>query len=63
MVVYPVLNKHQLKPARTVLSSSSFSSTETLNAYVYNRLLHPNPKELKITWDNLELFVKTILKD
>ncbi|MFZ5644786.1 MAG: hypothetical protein ACOY46_14470 [Bacillota bacterium] len=54
MVVYPVLNKHQLKPARTVLSS---------NAYVYNRLLHPNPKELKITWDNLELFVKTILKD
>lgn len=58
-----VLNKHELKPARTVLSSNSFSSTETLNAYIHNRLLHPNPKELKITWDNIELFIKTILND
>lgn len=56
-----VLTRKELQGAKYVLSSKSVSSTETLNAYVHSRLLHPSETEIKTTWDNIALFIKTIL--
>lgn len=56
-----VLTRKELQGARYVLSSKSVSSTENLNAYVHSRLLHPSEAEIKTTWDNIALFIKTIL--
>ncbi|WP_373232973.1 hypothetical protein [Cohnella sp.] len=56
-----VLTRKELQGARYVLSSKSVSSTENLNAYVHSRLVHPSESEIKTTWDNIALFIKTIL--
>lgn len=57
-----ILDKDQLKPIHIAVSSPhSIFSTNTLNAYIHNRHIQPNPKDLKQAWDNIELFVKTLL--
>jgi hypothetical protein len=58
-----ILTRKELQGARYVLSSNIMGLTETLNAYVHNRFIHPSETELKTTWDNLALFIKTILTD
>lgn len=35
-------------------------SIDTLHAYVHNPLFHPIGSELKITWDNIQIFVEKI---
>jgi hypothetical protein len=56
-----VLSKKQLKPIRDS-QSQSFNpiSTETMNAYVHNQNVSPNPIDLKVSWDNIEPFVKML---
>jgi len=56
-----IMSKHELKPIRQSVSrKNEIFSTETLNAYVHNKNLNPIPKELKLTWDNIELFIKKL---
>lgn len=56
-----ILSKYELKPVRTATSSpENILSTETLNAYVHNRLMQPIANDLKITWDNFGPFIKAI---
>lgn len=58
-----ILTRKELHGVRYVLSSNTMGLTETLNAFVHNRFIHPSETELKTTWDNLALFIKTILTD
>lgn len=56
-----VLTKRQLKPIRLAITSpNKFYSTNTLNAYVHNKNVHPSPKELKIQWNNIQRFVEKL---
>ena len=55
------MNKHELKGIRQSLSKKNeIFSTETLNAYVHNKHLNPIPNDLKLTWDNIEIFIEKI---
>jgi hypothetical protein len=55
------LTKQQLKPINTMVSSpNSLFSINTFNAYVHNKYFNPIANELKITWDNIEPFIKKI---
>ncbi|OUM85454.1 hypothetical protein [Parageobacillus thermoglucosidasius] len=58
-----ILTRKELQGVRYVLSSNTMGLTETLNAFVHSRYIHPSETELKTTWDNLALFIKTILTD
>lgn len=55
------LDRHGLKPIQTAVSSpNSILSINTFNAYVHNKHFNPIPNDLKITWDNIELFIVKI---
>ncbi|MDH5525572.1 MAG: hypothetical protein OEY01_16515 [Desulfobulbaceae bacterium] len=56
-----ILLQNQLKGARTAAAQEhSLFSTNTFNAYVHNRFFSPDPTQLKITWDNMQLFVEKL---
>ena len=56
-----VMKKNELKPVRKAASvPHGLFSTNTFNAYVHNSSIHPRPDELKLTWDEMELFVKSL---
>jgi hypothetical protein len=56
-----VLTKKELKTTRLAASKPhALFSTNTLNAYVHDPLIKPNAKDLKNTWDEMELFIKTL---
>jgi hypothetical protein len=43
-----------------VTNKHSLFAIDTFNAYVHNRLVSPTAKDLKITWDNIQLFIEKI---
>lgn len=47
---------------KTISSKNSIYSIDTFHSYVHNNKLHPSPKDLKNTWDNLEPIIKKIWK-
>lgn len=52
------LDKHKLKAIRNSVSNNNHVlSIETFNSYVHNKHLSPTENDLKIAWDNIELFV------
>lgn len=56
-----ILTRNELKAARKAASvPHSLFSTNTLNAYVHNPNIHPRADELKLTWDEMELFIKKL---
>lgn len=56
-----ILTKHELKAVRKAANlQHGLFSTNTLNAYVHNPSIHPRPNELKLTWDEMEVFVKKL---
>lgn len=56
-----ILNKDELKPLNIMISNKhDLFSTNTLNAYVHNKYLIPEPINLKVSWDNIQLFMETI---
>lgn len=56
-----VLNRAQLKPIRIAVSSqNNILSIDTFHAYVHNPHLSPIAKDLKTTWDNIQLFIETV---
>lgn len=53
------LNEQQLQPINKMISSQhNVISTNTMNAYVHNKELHPSPMELRIIWDNIGTFME-----
>jgi len=58
-----VLNEKQLKPIRTAVGDpNSFLNMNTFNAYVHNRHIFPSERNLKNTWNNMELFLEKVLE-
>lgn len=54
-------DKHICKGIRKAVNNNhDMLSMETFNAYIHNRHLSPIPKDLKITWDNIQIFVEKI---
>lgn len=52
-----VLPKKRLKPINVARSTpNSIYSINTFHAYVHNPSMHPKPSELKLAWDEFELF-------
>ncbi len=51
----------ELKPIRTATSdNNSLIAPETLNAYVHSKWMHPDPLQLKISWNTIQLFIERI---
>jgi len=52
------LDKHKLKAIRNSVANSNYIlSIDTFNSYVHNRHLNPSENDLKMAWDNIELFI------
>jgi hypothetical protein len=56
-----ILTRNELKAANKAAGvPHGLFSTNTLNAYVHNPNIHPRADELKLTWDDMELFIKKL---
>lgn len=56
-----ILTKHELKGIRTAVNNPhNLLSFNNFNAYVHNRHFSPVPGDLKIAWDNIQLFIEKI---
>lgn len=56
-----IMTYSELKTIRLAASNTtSLIAPETLNAYVHSRWMHPDPLELKISWNNIQLFMERI---
>lgn len=56
-----VLTKKELKTTRLAASKPhTLFSTNTLNAYIHDPQIKPNSKDLKNTWDEMELFFRKL---
>ncbi len=55
------LTRNQLKEVRVASTTqNTLFSTNTLNAFVHNKDFAPKPSELKMTWDNMQLFIEKL---
>jgi hypothetical protein len=51
----------ELKPLNHAISNkNSLLAPDTLNAYVHSSWLNPDPLQLKLTWNNAELFIERL---
>jgi len=56
-----LLTRDELKPINTAISNpNSLVAADTLNAYVHSQWLNPEPMQLKLTWNNIELFTERL---
>ncbi len=56
-----LLSDKELKPIHVAIGDkNSFLSPETLNAYVHSPWMNPDPLQLKISWNNVQLFVERL---
>lgn len=58
-----LLDRQQLTPVRRAAQRDSlFAATiTTMNQYVHNQYFAPAPIDLRTTWDNLQVFIETIM--
>lgn len=55
------ISKHERKPIDVAVSNKdSIFSIDTFNAYVHNSNMAPKATDLKITWDNLKVFIEKL---
>jgi hypothetical protein len=54
-------NKAELKGVRALIANRDHVlSVDSLNAYVHNKDYSPTPMDLRITWDNLQVFIERL---
>ncbi|MBS4062621.1 MAG: hypothetical protein KG029_19655 [Bacteroidetes bacterium] len=55
-----IMSQEQLAPIRKAAGGQTIlaASTKNLNAFVHNRFYSPIPSELKIAWDDIQLFIE-----
>ena len=59
-----LLTKNELKPIRTAASNhNSIYSVNTFNSYIHNLVDNPIASDLKLTWDNYELFIEKLWEE
>jgi hypothetical protein len=55
------IDKQTLKGIKTAINNQhSIFSIDTFNAYVHNRHFSPSARDLKLTWDNIKIFIEKI---
>ena len=58
-----LLTDKELKPIFVAIGDkNSFLSPDTLNAYVHSLWINPDPTSLKISWNNVQLFLERLWK-
>jgi len=58
---HDICKKEELRAIRTIITNKEhILSVESLHAYVHNRSFNPGASDLKIIWDNLEIFIERI---
>ena len=56
-----IANRDELKGVRVITQpKDSLYSMDTFNDYVHNRHFSPTPMDLKINWDNVQVFVEKL---
>jgi hypothetical protein len=56
-----VCTKHELQGVRTLTSTRNHVlSVDTLNAYVHNKDYNPTATDLKLNWDNIQVFIERL---
>ncbi len=56
-----IMTYAELKPLRQAVSdTNSLIAPETLNAYVHSKWMHPDPLQLKISWNTIQLFMERV---
>jgi hypothetical protein len=56
-----LLSDKELKSINVAVSDkNSFLSPETLNAYVHSQWMNPEPLQLKLAWNNAQLFIERL---
>ncbi len=56
-----LFTEKELKPINVAISDkNSILASETLNAYVHSQWLNPDPMQLKLAWNNVELFIRRL---
>ena len=56
-----LMNEHELKPLNVAMAGKdSLLAPDTINAYVHSPWMNPDPLQLKISWNNLQLFIERI---
>ena len=56
-----LMSDSELKPINQAISNkNSLLAPDTLNAYVHSSWLNPDPLQLKLTWNNAELFIERL---
>lgn len=55
------MTKQQLKSARRIAKAQDFlaAGIDSLHAFVHNKYFTPTPHDLKVTWNNLDLFLQS----
>jgi hypothetical protein len=48
--------------AKGIDNKNSPLSADTLNSYIHNRFFSPTERELKVAWDNAQLYFEKIWK-
>lgn len=61
LVKEAILTKNEAKPARDAANKPhGLFSASTLHAYIHNPVTQPKPSEIKLTWDEMELFMQKL---
>ena len=56
-----LMTDEELKPIRQAISNKeSLLAPDTLNAYVHSPWLNPDPIQLKVAWNNAQLFIEKL---
>lgn len=56
-----LFTEKELKPINVAISdANSLIAPDTLNAYVHSLWLNPDPLQLKLTWNNVQLFLERL---
>lgn len=57
-----IMSQEQLAPIRKASGGQTIlaASTKNLNGFVHNRFYSPIPSELKIAWDDIQLFIEKV---
>ena len=62
MVAQGVREKDLTGVSKGIDNKNSPISADTLNSYIHNRFFSPTERELKVAWDNAQLYFETIWK-
>ncbi|MDD5435882.1 MAG: hypothetical protein PH343_10680, partial [Nitrospira sp.] len=56
-----LMNREEIKPIKTMISNKhSILSIDTLHACVHSPMFSPSPQDVRVMWDNAQLFLEKL---